>query len=123
MSADSAGMSEGDRRAWKHGLANMHMLTDEELHNLALLAIYTRQVIELSEDGLTEAELEVVRAWATDARINVGLLDAALAGGVFIHVRDGTVSFALTPKGEREAIALAEKLGLPTPGPSKERGV
>lgn len=77
------------------------LFTPGEVDTLILATAY-------GQGSATQADFERVLAWAMDARITAGLLQAVLAGELKIGVRsDGELEFSATPKGQARAAELA----------------
>src|SRR4051812_6838153 len=112
-------MEEGDRKAWQHALANDlgQLLSDDEIRRLTVLLLYTRESKDGDTGGVPEADVTALLEWATDVRMSSGLLDALLAGNLYVRMRvgDKEPTFALTPRGEAAAREAAERAGLPVP--------
>ena len=105
---------KADAEAWKQGLKRLGgFLSEEEQQKIVLVQLYTAGKIDGRADGVPEAEINALLEWADRARINDGLLQNLLAGGLYVRMKGSEPEFSLSPKGMAEGKALGEKLGLP----------
>jgi hypothetical protein len=64
------------------------IISDDEL------AVLLQQAMSHAPEGLTTEQLELVLAWATEARLNAVLLERCLSGDCQVSLKNGEVSFS-----------------------------
>lgn len=78
------------------------LLNDEQVEKI-LLSLHASR----GEEGFTEDEAAKVLDWASDAIIQIILLEGIFEGTFNVNIKEGETVFSLTEKGMKEAQTLS----------------